>query len=49
MTVMVLVANFWGLATGEWKQAPGRARRYLAAGIVVLVAALIVIGAAAQA
>jgi len=49
MTVMVLVANFWGLATGEWRQAPGRARAYLAVGILVLVAALMVIGAAAQA
>ncbi|MDW8131210.1 MAG: L-rhamnose/proton symporter RhaT [Bryobacterales bacterium] len=48
MTVMVLVANFWGLATGEWRQAPARARRLLAAGIVVLIAALLVIGAAAQ-
>lgn len=49
MTVMVLVANFWGLATGEWKQAPAGARRLLAVGIVVLIAALLVIGAAAQA
>jgi len=49
MTVMVLVANFWGLATGEWKQAPPQARRLLKLGIAVLIAALIVIGAAAQA
>lgn len=49
MTVMVLVANFWGLATGEWKQAPSKAKRLLAAGIVVLIAALIIIGASAQA
>lgn len=49
MTVMVLVANFWGLFTGEWRRAGGRALSWLAAGIVVLVGALILIGAAAQA
>lgn len=49
MTVMVLVANFWGLVTGEWKQAPPRARRLLTAGIVVLVGALLIIGLSAQA
>lgn len=49
MTVMVLVANFWGVATGEWKSAPPRALRLLAAGIVILIAALAVIAAGAQA
>ncbi len=49
MTVMVLVANFWGLFTGEWRQAGSRALRFLFVGIVVLIAALITIGAAAQA
>ena len=49
MTVMVLVANFWGLATGEWRQAPQQALRLLKLGIAVLVLALVVIGAAAQA
>ncbi|MEK7407682.1 MAG: L-rhamnose/proton symporter RhaT [Acidobacteriota bacterium] len=48
MTVMVLVANFWGVATGEWKNAPPRVLRLLAAGIVVLIAALAVIAAGAQ-
>jgi len=49
MTVMVLVANFWGILTGEWKNAGPRALRLLAAGVVVLIGALIIIGAAAQA
>lgn len=43
MTVMVLVANFWGIATGEWKNARARALRYLATGILFMIAALVVI------
>jgi len=43
MTLMVLVANAWGLATGEWKNADKRAFRYLGAGIALMVVALAVI------
>lgn len=43
MTVMVLVANFWGLATGEWRGAPRRARGYLGAGLAVMVVALAIL------
>jgi L-rhamnose-H+ transport protein len=46
MTLMVLVANVWGLLTGEWKNADRRAFRYLGAGLAVLVAALVVISRA---
>lgn len=49
MTVMVLVANFWGIATGEWKNAGPRALRHLAAGILLMVAALVIISAATPA
>jgi hypothetical protein len=49
MTVMVLVANFWGIATGEWKNAGPRALRSLAAGIVLMIAALVIISAATPA
>jgi len=49
MTVMVLVANFWGLVTGEWKGAGARALGYLAAGTGVMIAAMIVISMAARA
>lgn len=49
MTVMVLVANFWGIVTGEWKNAGLRALRCLAAGIVIMIAALAVMAAAARA
>jgi L-rhamnose-H+ transport protein len=49
MTVMVLVANFWGLVTGEWKGAGSRALRYLAAGTGVMIVAMVVISMAARA
>ena len=43
MTTMVLVANFWGVLTGEWKNAGPKARGYLTAANAVMIAALIVI------
>lgn len=49
MTVMVLVANFWGLVTGEWKGAGSRALGYLAAGTGIMIVAMIVISLAARA
>jgi L-rhamnose-H+ transport protein len=48
MTVMVLIANFWGLVTGEWKGAGTRALGYLAAGTGVMIVAMIVISMAAR-
>jgi L-rhamnose-H+ transport protein len=44
MTTMVLVANVWGLLTGEWKNVEKRAFRYLGGGLALLVVALAVIG-----
>jgi len=49
MTVMVLIANFWGLLTGEWKGAGSKALGYLGAGTAVMVIAMIVISMAARA
>ncbi|MFN7993316.1 MAG: L-rhamnose/proton symporter RhaT [Bryobacteraceae bacterium] len=43
MTVIVLVANLWGLLTGEWRGAGPKALRYLAAGNAVMIVALVVI------
>ena len=43
MTVIVLVANLWGIFTGEWRGAGARAWRYLAAGNALMIAALVVI------
>lgn len=48
MTVMVLVANAWGLVTGEWKGAGSRALGYLAAGTGIMIVAMIVISMAAR-
>ncbi len=46
MTMMVVVANIWGLLTGEWKNADRRAFRYLGAGIAVIIAASLIIAKA---
>jgi peptidoglycan biosynthesis protein MviN/MurJ (putative lipid II flippase) len=48
MTIIVLVANFWGLVTGEWKGSPRRVFGYLGAGLAVLIAALVVIAGGAK-
>ncbi len=42
MTIMVVVANVWGLLTGEWKNAERRAFRYLGAGIALIITASVV-------
>lgn len=44
MGTIVLVANGWGIFTGEWVEAPARSRRQLLAGVVVLFCAIIGLG-----
>lgn len=44
MATIVLVANGLGLLTGEWVQAPARARRQLLAGVLVLFCAIVGLG-----
>jgi L-rhamnose-H+ transport protein len=44
MSAMVLVANVFGLATGEWKDAPAASRRRLGFGVMLLVAAIAGLG-----
>jgi L-rhamnose-H+ transport protein len=46
MSLQVLVANVWGLVTGEWKNADRRAFRYLSAGLAIIIAAVVVIARA---
>ena len=46
MTIMVVVANIWGLVTGEWKNADRRAFRYLTAGIIVIICSSLIIAKA---
>jgi L-rhamnose-H+ transport protein len=44
MSSMVLVANALGVLSGEWAGAPGPARRQLALGIIILLAAIAGLG-----
>jgi L-rhamnose-H+ transport protein len=41
MCTVVLIANAWGIGTGEWAGSPGWARRRLAYGLAILIVAII--------
>lgn len=44
MSSMVVVANLWGVVTGEWKGSGKRPLRVMAYGVLLLIAAIFVIG-----
>jgi hypothetical protein len=44
MSSMVLVANVFGLATGEWTSAPAASKRQLGYGVLLLVLAIAGLG-----
>jgi L-rhamnose-H+ transport protein len=44
MSSMVLVANLWGLTTGEWRQAGSKPKQVMTAGLVILVLAMFLVG-----
>ena len=48
MAVTVLTGNIWGVATGEWKTAPAKARLRMAQGVLLLIGsvALVSVGKA---
>lgn len=46
MGAVVLTANAWGALTGEWRGAPAHAVRWMAAGVVLLIAGVALIGRA---
>lgn len=46
MGCVVLTANGWGVATGEWRGAPDRAKAWIACGILTLLAGVVVTGSA---
>jgi L-rhamnose-H+ transport protein len=46
MTCMILVANLFGLLTGEWREAPPQSKRKLAVSILLLVIAISGLGVA---
>jgi L-rhamnose-H+ transport protein len=48
MACVVLTANGWGVATGEWRNAKPRSKGWIAAGVLLLVAGVAVIGSAAM-
>lgn len=48
MSLIVIAATFWGIVTGEWKQAGPRPLRILALGVVVLVISIFVLSAASR-
>lgn len=45
MSLVVIVANLWGIMTGEWKGTGEKPARIMALGLVILVIAICVIGA----
>lgn len=49
MGCVVLTANGWGAATGEWKGAGARAKNWMLAGVALLVAGIVVISLAGRA
>ncbi len=48
MSAIVLIANGWGIGTGEWKGSPAWAQRRLATGLVVLIIAIVGLSVANQ-
>ncbi len=46
MGCVVLTANGWGVATGEWRGASARAKAWIAVGVVALIAGVVVTGSA---
>lgn len=44
MSLVVVVANVWGIATGEWKQAGRRALQVMSAGLAIVVMSMFVVG-----
>ncbi|MGH9680649.1 MAG: L-rhamnose/proton symporter RhaT [Candidatus Acidiferrales bacterium] len=45
MSLVVIVANLWGIFTGEWKGTGKKPARIMALGLMILVVAIFVIGA----
>lgn len=48
MGCVVLTANGWGVATGEWRGANHRAKAWIAAGVLSLIAGVVVISSAGR-
>ena len=46
MAIIILTSSVWGFLTGEWKGATERAKRLMKAGLIVLIAASVLLGIA---
>ncbi|NOY57375.1 MAG: hypothetical protein GXO75_00380 [Calditrichaeota bacterium] len=44
MAITVLVANIWGIFTGEWKNVPKKARIFMWQGLVLLIFSVLLVG-----
>jgi hypothetical protein len=44
MGVVILVSNFWGFVTGEWRGISGKPIKLIVTGIALLLAAICIIG-----
>jgi L-rhamnose-H+ transport protein len=44
MTFIILIANMWGLGSGEWKGVSKKARFLLLAGVATMIVAVLVVG-----
>ena len=44
MGVVILVSNFWGFVTGEWRGIHGKPIRLIITGVILLLIAIIIIG-----
>ena len=44
MSLIVITATVWGVATGEWKNAGKQPLRIMSSGVAVLVIAIFVLG-----
>lgn len=44
MAAIIIMANMWGVMTGEWRGAGRQAQRLMATGVVVLIVAVFIIG-----
>lgn len=44
MTFIILIANMWGLGSGEWKGVSKKARLLLLAGVATMIVAVLVVG-----
>jgi L-rhamnose-H+ transport protein len=48
MSAVVLIANAWGIGSGEWKGSPAWAQRRLATGLAILIIAIVGLSVANQ-